>query len=340
MKNKKRRTKYLKWLDKRNKKNLQKRTKRKKKPKKKVKCLLYPLSMPRIMSLTENSEQTIDYFNKIIATVNRTIPKNYKAILIDATEVEVITIDSLMYLLAIVISLKNVKGNVNEFRGNLPKNENAKKIFKESGFLNFVQNNIDISNITNKDRLQILTGKDVDGEIIKKLIKFVEEHFGVTRVSTKFLYHMLIELMTNTNNHAYENDYMKNKWYLYAFVNENNDKITITFLDTGTGIPYTVSKKWDDKFKEMFYNKGESYYIASAMDGEFRTQTQLKHRGKGLPDIYAHLINKEIVNLKIISGKGKLDFSNAIKLYDACINLKSNLQGTVYYFELEKERND
>lgn len=53
------------------------------------------------------------------------------------SNVEYLTNDALMYLLAII---KNVKVKYNS-AGNLPKNQECKKIVTDSGFLNYVNTN-------------------------------------------------------------------------------------------------------------------------------------------------------------------------------------------------------
>ena len=126
---------------------------------------------------------------------------------------------------------------------------------------------------------------------------------------------MVIELMTNTHNHAYnnKNGFIK-AWYLFASVNNDKGCIEITFVDTGEGIPVTVAKKMIEKI----FTKKDNQYIISALNGDFRTQTHEKNRGKGLPDIYEHFNKNQIKNLKIISCKGKVELNDKNKIVEEC----------------------
>lgn len=66
--------------------------------------------------------------------------KEYKkTIYIDSSQVENVTVDALIYLIAI---MKNDKINVEMnylYAENLPFNEKAKKVYQESGFLDYHQ---------------------------------------------------------------------------------------------------------------------------------------------------------------------------------------------------------
>ena len=48
-------------------------------------------------------------------------------------------------------------------------------------------------------------------------------------------------------------------------------------------------------------NSTDAILIKSALEGEFRTSTGQRHRGKGLPSIYDNVRQKYFSNLRIIS---------------------------------------
>jgi len=243
---------YKQWKKYQNEKKLIIRTKKRKNKKKrngKKRIVYQQITAPEHLSLISNSEETIAYFNKAIRILkNKENINKVSALLFNCKNVQYLSIDALMYLLAIIKNFKNVFSGIREVKGNLPDNKDMKEKFLASGFLSFV--NSDIKEITHeqKKNLKISTGNNVSTEDAAKLIDFVNDYFGCSKIETKFLYKMIIELMTNTHNHAYihKNDFIK-AWYLFASVNEEKECIEITFVDTGAGIPVTVAKKGIEK---------------------------------------------------------------------------------------------
>jgi len=147
----------------------------------------------------------------------------------------------------------------------------------------------------------------------------------------RFLYDMLNEMMINTNEHAYnKKNGLLNNWYVY--IATEKEKIKISFLDTGLGIPNTVSKNFFEKIN-LLGLKSNTDFILSALNGEFMSSTKQAHRGKGLPKFTKYNKAKKIHNFKIISGKGMVWYNENNNGYCAQ-NLDKELVGTVYYFEI------
>lgn len=329
---------YKEWKKYQNLKNLKKRTKKRKRKKtrlRKSKKIYQRIIAPATLSLVNNPEETLQYFNNAIQILKNPFNKNkVNALMFDCKSVKTLTIDSLMYLLAIIRNFKDVFSGIREIKGNLPDDPTARKIFIDSGFLDYVNTTIKTDIETEKrNKLKISTGSNVNVEEASNLIEFVKNYFKCSNVETKFLYKMIIELMTNTHNHAYNSKHSFIKaWYLFAAVNHNKDCIEITFVDTGDGIPVTVAKKTIEKI----FTKKDNEYIISALNGDFRTQTHEKNRGKGLPDIYEHFCSGQISNLKIISCKGKIELNEYNKVVEnAGTELENNLRGTIFYWEVK-----
>ena len=242
------------------------------------------------------------------------------------SNVEYLTNDALMYLLAII---KNVKVKYNS-AGNLPKNQECKKIVTDSGFLNYVNTNkaIEITKTTNK--LQIQAGNTIDIVVAKNICDFMINDCGMKKNECRFLYDIIIELMTNTYQHAYNNNNMLLS-YWYVFVEKEREVVKFTFLDTGEGIPQTIKKKWFEKMK-LLEIKTDSEFINAALNEKFRSRTAKNYRGKGLPKIYKYYLNDKIKNLKIISRYGIFESNFSDK------TLKEKLQGTLFSWEVSIEK--
>lgn len=338
---------YKLWLENRNKRNLKRRTRKKqhlKNRRKRVHQLNYarkqkrdllskkrivedgflkmPFVVPQNFSLTENFEETVLFFNDVLEYIfdRKKIEVGIK---FDMSKVKSVTNDAIMYLLAIV---KNVKAKC-FLSGNLPIDENARKVVIESGFLSYVNSEKDIVLSKDTDKIQIKSGNTINQYIVKDICDFVIQKFNINRKQCRFLYDMLMEMMANTSQHAYNSNRLLNYWYL--FVEKHADSIKFVFLDTGLGIPQTISKKIFSEKMNIIKEKTDAEYIYSALKGESRTRTTKGHRGKGLPKIYNYNEDGKIKYLQIISGRGLIEKNEKIVL-------KNKFAGTLFSWEIMK----
>lgn len=288
-----------------------------------VKCFIAPSNF----SLINNTEETIDYFNNII-NYFRYSKHRFNTLYFDVRNVKYITIDAIMYLLAIIYNINNIKNNIVRVKGNLPIDDNIREIFIKSRFTKILENDEFNSLKGNKG---ILSGNDINSTVIGDIIQAMISHFNnPEKTNFSYLYNTLIELMENTISHAYINSYfMMNRWYLYI---DYSNKISVTFVDTGLGIPETINKKYIENVSDFFLKNKNTHYILSALKGEYRTRTKAKYRGKGLPQIFQYYEENKIKKLKIISCKEKVDMDMKI---DYSLNIKSYLKGTVFYWEID-----
>ena len=265
----------------------------------------YRLKAPTHLSLLDNREETLQFFEKALNAIRQC--RIRQSIYFDLKNVSKITPDAIMYIIALVNNVHRVRTYSIRCEGNLPDNEEARTIIERSGFYSHVSGRRPPKNDIDKNNLvQISCGSEADGPLIGKICDFVCAHSGVDNpLQTKRLYPMIIELMTNTRQHAYqEKGVMDNKWYIYV---ENTEKsIDFVFLDTGVGIPTTIRLNFAEKVIKLFLkNKSDAKFISSALKGAFRTETRQGHRGKGLPCIYDDSQNGNISELTIISGQGE-----------------------------------
>ncbi len=293
----------------------------------------YKFTAPMIFSLINNREETEIFFNSILdiyAKKNSTKSKSFNTMYFDLSQVEKISPDAIMYLIALVNNIKYKISKKFFVQGSFPKNEDAKKILIDFGFLNYV-NSQSITGIKPKNELiQIISGCKVDPDRAAEIIDFIKAHSECNSLQLKKIYTLIIEIMANTVQHAYnDNEVLFPNWYIC--VNTGNN-IEMTILDTGSGIPSTVS----GRFKDILYYAlpdRESRIISSALDGDFRTETKQKYRGKGLPCVVECYNNNYINEMLIISGKGSTILrsnSNDRVLKDS----KESFLGTIFLFSI------
>lgn len=294
---------------------------------------IHNLCAPTILSLNENEQETINFFEKAL-DIGKKCSVNH-CIYFDLQNIESITADAVMYIIAFINNFKRLKILNIHIEGNLPKNNSARLFLEDVGFYSYVRGlkRTHIPNI--KERFQISHGQSADGELVGKICDFINSIMGKTDLlSTKRLYPMIMELMTNTRQHAYnknnKSSVMECNWYIFA---ENlGNSIKFIFLDTGVGIPATLYYDYKEKIIQLFPSqRRDAAYISSALQGAFRTETKKSNRGKGLPGIYQDSINGRIKNMSIISGKGKCTVMSNGEIREK--NLSSYFEGTLFCWE-------
>lgn len=300
--------------------------------------------IPKIFSIIKNPEETIKFLNIIIYEVEKIRKKalgkdkTVRTFSLNMENTSEITGDALMYLLTIIKNTRGDKFVPINWLGNFPKDEKIKKFLQNSGYLKYMKTAKENLLQTN-DHIQIKNGQgyeyENEGKIIdirQEIIDFTCEKLKKDKTQINFLMTMLTEMITNIKDHAYDdNNLFKHNWYI--FVENSNDKISYTFMDNGLGIPTTIKKSNFELLKSKFSLDKEYKYIEAGVSGiEKRSKTGLIERGNGLPSIYEQYTSNKINNLVIISNK-------AYYIKENPKDLENNLNGTIFYWEINKEVN-
>ena len=208
----------------------------------KFKPKTFTVVAPSILSLIKNREETEKFFSKIIDIYNKRLNKGYASndcIYLNFKNISEITTDSLIYLIAITTNLPPKVWYKLHIEYSLPLNEKACQVFFDSGFIKYVHRKNPTSYKPTRPTIQIISGDKVNPCRVADIIEFIKSHFTYNDNTLRNIYTILIEIITNTVQHAYKNtDYfVLPKWYLYIDV---EDKVNITILDIGEGIPSTI----------------------------------------------------------------------------------------------------
>ncbi len=302
------------------------------------KCKKFLLQAPKELDLFDSTGDSLKFFSEVSSTILQC--GVHCSIYFDLSKIEIISPDAIMYLIAIINNTKRIWVYGINCEGNMPENVKARSLFQEVGFYRYFSSTYNHNVVENNKYMKIQNGINADATLASNFCDFVHSNNNKTCKDTKNLYTMIVELMTNTHQHAYQ-DYgdsqphctMKSNWYLYA--QDFPDSIRFIFLDTGLGIPKTVAKRWKEIFGEKIGIAYDSTYLESVLTGKYtRTETKLAHRGKGLPGIYDNCKTEAIYNLKIISGKAicGVDSDSIIHTKD----IPSTFQGTLFSWEIKK----
>ena len=308
----------------------------------------YSFKAPKVFSFIENPHETLRYFNKIINYVSRV--EKFVKIRFDLSEINVMTIDAVIYMIAISININSdFKPKFNVLA---PEDEGLRSFLLSSGIADYFNaGNIEIKE--NCNYFNIKMGNKTNVDLAKSICDFTNVNIGKTTKFTGFLYDMLIEMMTNTGQHAYDSkEKIKTQWFIFA--ENSSDRIRYTFIDTGVGIPTTMSKYMltvsNEDFEKDGYltsilnnfadeNSADSILLLTGLNnGGFRTRTEKSYRGKGLPEIYNHFkIDRKTDNLKVISGACLCEFDQDDRQKAIVTELSEKFLGTMFYWEIMKE---
>ncbi len=283
--------------------------------------------VPENFSIINNPNETVAFFNKIYGKIDEN-PQNVKFYL-DMSYVKQITVDALIYLIALIKNIRQMSTKILSVGGNMPKNYQCRVLVSESGFLDHVQTT-NISTKYNNNKIRIRSGGKFEPRIIKEVIDFIREDEKALAINTKSLYTLIGEIMNNSIHHAYDGgEEYEQKWLI--FVEKTDFIYKFTLLDTGLGIPVTVNKKF------IFDNfSSDCNLLKSALEGtKLRTQTKQLYRGKGLPEIRQQVLDGLINTMSIISCKASCKLLERDKFIEDN-DLNSSLRGTLYYWEIKK----
>lgn len=286
------------------------------------------LICPKIFNITKNPEEVIGFYNKLIEAVLDGRRINY-----DMQDIEELSIDSVLYLLAITRRMKRL-GVPYNLTGSTPRKASCKDLLRTSGFFNFMNSTTEM---VEKSGLcvEIESGDFADPEAVKKVCVFVQEKFALNRRDTMRLYDLVFEMMLNTKEHAYEGSAADTNWYMFAKFDPDRHIIDFCFLDTGMGIAKTINKtkleiasRWLEKYG---LNITDINLLKSAFSGAYkRTRTLRGYRGKGLPKIRKYAKSGVIKNVCIVSNRGLLRLTRAVPL-------RNEFMGTLYTWTVSSE---
>jgi len=287
------------------------------------------LETPENFSIFSNPEETLSFFSSIETRIGFGDP-----IYFDMKNIENLSIDTIMYFLALIKRMKSSRVAYG-FKGSVPSNRNCRDLLESSGFFKYVDSGRMMKDLSyESDVVRISNGQYADPSTAKNICDFTMSKLNRKRENIRSLYDMIIELMSNTKQHAYNRKYTIQDWYIFVSFISEKKAVRLIFLDTGEGIPTTVKRTGFDYIKAIVSNVSlmsiktkDSVYIQSALKGELRSRTGELHRGKGLPKIYSFHNSGYINHLTIISNYGYF----AEERND---DMGEKLKGTIFYWEL------
>lgn len=295
---------------------------------------------PSNFSIINNTEETISYLNSILE--EREQHKIGTHFFINSSKVVNVTVDAILYLIAIIKDTKFNKVHKYSFSGNFPKDKVAKQFYVECGFLSYVHANNNQTCPKRNDKIQIRFGNTVDTFVVKDIYEFVKKYCKINFTDMLKFYPVIVELMSNTRQHAYKDlGESKIPRFWYVFLEYIDNEIRFVFLDTGVGIPSTVYKTLREKAVDVFLGKllgtsSDAEYVQSTLDGTFRTETEKHNRGQGLPQISDCFKSGLFEDVFILSGKGSCTLKKNNPGEFAKKNFNNKIFGTLFSWKIRQ----
>lgn len=324
---------------------------------------------PANFSLFTNYDEVVGFFNECISCIEKCgKAEDIYQININLQDTKIISIETIMYLIGMA---SNKYSKSVRFVLNPPNDEKLKKFILSTGIEKYIYKGDELDVLINNDYFSIKSGSKSDGEIAKAMCDFVNKILNTDMKYSKFLYDMLIEMMTNTEHHAFiheapigsakgsvsikkaseyidkksepvQKEIFQNQWFI--FVEDDIDCIKFTFLDMGKGIPATmkaflisVRSIMTTDINIMDMNNDSQLIAKTLREGNFVTRTEKANRGKGLPEVFAHYSeHKKTSNFRVMSGKGLCTFNDDDRNNAILHDLKQKFRGTLFYWEIKK----
>lgn len=204
-------------------------------------------------------------------------------------------------------------------------NPEVRRTMRELGFFDLleIERNVPNDNDPNRMILRFRAGAKVDPLQIdgpESVLESLFEFIGEDREKKVHLYTAVIEAMNNVRDHAYPEQYFRNRrhvknWWFTGSADRISRKLTLSFYDQGISIPVSLPNSWDlkqlmtsmfDEFR-LSYDPNNPKYDGNAIATAVRaseTGTGLAHRGFGLAKIRTIVDGLPGGRLRILSRCG------------------------------------
>lgn len=289
------------------------------------------ITAPKRMSLDENYEETIAFFNKI-KRLGKILASDFRKnrrgrvrpFRISLAEVEHLSVRSAVILSAELDRLRRVIGAKLKYWGNESSSEDVTSILSELGCFSLVSvEHPEASGNHTKSRktlIKMLCGSRLNEE------KFIEFDDALSRIFSEYhslprLYEGMSEALLNVRHHAYIDEVRLlypspgKRWWATACIDNEQKELRIFVYDQGVGIPATLPYTGYREMISSFFRgvaHGQIEDDATLLKGALeysRSRTEQAGRGKGFKNIMSAIDTYQTGRLRIVSGKAEVTYS-------------------------------
>lgn len=291
---------------------------------------------PYNFSILENREEVINYFETIKQMTDLSIATS-----MDLENIKNIDLPTLCLLSSFMLDTRTEAKYLKVIG---PRHSSvAYRMFQESQFEQMIMQRRR-ADFTNGGFLSI-TDTEINDKHAEAVIENTTKFFGLNdgKVELKGLWPIIVEVVTNVNNHASEEGAKQIPWLINTHERvESGTKIkSFCVIDLGMGIYESVSEKTDQwvsskhkKLKWMFdigQDKTQNDFFKKYIPIGIDSTTLLPERGKGMKNIYQDAQGAIFRRFEIITNKATIDIKNITKIIP---DSNMSFQGTIYYWEI------
>lgn len=284
---------------------------------------------PANFSLIDNQHEVLTYFNR-----GEELFRKKNQVTFDIAKVTSLTPDTIALMVASLHTEEYTHGY--GYRGNEPENAVLAKLFLESGFYKFVRTH---HRSPESDTTMLFGERQhrVDPDIAQRASLIgVQNSFGN---SSPFepLYEILIECMSNANNHANPQLQGACYWWLFVYGDSVTRITSYSFVDLGVGIFGSMrARGFLDRIAQITGWSRDIDFADDLLQGKLhsRMEEDREIRGKGIPQIVNSAGLNEFRRFNLITNDVFFDLKTGTKE-----ELASPMAGTFLYWELGPANN-
>ena len=289
------------------------------------------LRAPETLSLFDEPDQTIRFINKL----RRYLASSGTTVFLDLSNVRHFTSDALLLIRAIMEP--EYRADHTQVVGNLPIDPIVASEFKESGFFSsgFAKppDNLPLP----KGLILEKSGDTVHAEMAAELVEFAERYVPITDRCAYACSQTLIEVMTNTHDHAGDWVHVRGhrcllqKWFVSVYC--QGEIAYFSFIDLGVGILKSVPvRTMLRRIGASIPSYGPISLLKATFEGKLGSATGRPGRGLGLPRMKRdadenRLLDLRVLTSNIVGSVSDLDFRSG----------SYSLSGTVFRWQTRSE---
>lgn len=285
------------------------------------------LKAPENFSFIDNTENVLEYFIRCRKAINRGYNVRF-----DISHITNLSSDSIALLAAFATDKSFNKGRI--IKGNCPQDSKLGQLFVQSGFYKFVNAKPELKNAQNQKVCLFHQENNikVQPKIARNACNFALKRIVDDQIELESLYEILVEAMSNTNNHANKRKTGLINWWLYTY-NAPNGNTIYTFIDLGVGIFDSIPVIRFKKFMLKAHFLHNASLAKPLLNGDIKSSKQVDNsiRGKGIPQIYKNCRNTMFYRAYIVSNDVKIDLKTGLAR-----KMPHEFLGTMLHFELKK----
>lgn len=292
------------------------------------------MDAPTNFSILDNRDSVIKYFNTIKRMLNQ---KEYTQI--NLRNITSIDLPTLCLLGAFMLD-RNTKSKYLKVTSPLS-NSAAYRFFEEAQFENIIIKKMRPD--FNSGAFLFRSEDEVNEEAISDILTKTVDYFGEnSKQRLRDLPPIIIEIVTNTADHANPDSSYTLPWIVntYETKNNNGDKVKqYCIIDMGVGIYETLIDKANSQQqgKSLWHTiikreNSQGEFFKQAIPKGLQSRTTLPQRGKGIKYIYDTVSGDDMYKrFEIITNKTRVNLTN-LGLVEK--DSSENLPATIYYWEV------